>query len=131
MYPHPRLSLTYPDDNVDTNRNPMADEFWNVLQANGGVQWETRKKRKDRLLIKQYLGPIIYRQGEAAWSDLTFWGSAWTSLPRRYCSREVLLGLPYEFREDDRDFHIVEELDYHQVEEITRLSLRTLECRPS
>ncbi|VUC34468.1 unnamed protein product [Clonostachys rosea] len=131
MFPHPKLPLTYPNDTVGTNRAPMADEFWNVLQANGGVQWETRKKRKDRLLVRQYVGPIMHRQGEAVWSDLTFWGSAWTSLPRRYCSRAVLLGMLYEFREDDRHFHIVEELDYSQVEEITRLSLRTLECRAS
>jgi hypothetical protein len=102
----------YLNDGVDATRVRVADGFWNVLQTNGSVQWETRKKRKDKMLIKQYVGPVMCRQDEAVWSDLTFSGSAWTSLPRRFCSQRVLLGLPYEYQEDDQYFHIFEELDY-------------------
>lgn len=109
--PLPRRPSTHAHD-VDPRRPRMVDEFWHILQASGGVHWETRKKRKDRLVIKQYVGPVMCRQGETKWSDLTVAGSAWTSLPRRYCSRSVLLDLRYDFKDDKHDFHVIEELDY-------------------
>lgn len=90
----------------------MGDEFWNVLQANGGVHWELRKKRGDRLIVREFAGPVLDSEGETSWSHLTVSGSVWTSLLRKYCSRSVLLDLPYDFKEDEEYFHIIEELEY-------------------
>lgn len=90
----------------------MADEFWNVIQANGGIHWELRKKRGDRLIVREFTGPELTSQGETSWTHLTVSGSVWTSVPRKFCSRSILLDLPYDFKEDEQYFHIIEELEY-------------------
>jgi hypothetical protein len=110
--PRPAIAADPTPPNSHKKGSSIAEEVWNVLQANGGIQWEVRKKRGDKLLIKQYAGPSICRQGEAPWSHLALSGSAWTSLPRRYTSRPVLLAFSYDFKEDEQDFHVTEELEY-------------------
>lgn len=105
----PRPAVT---DREEGQPVDIAEDFWHILQANGGIHWELRKKRGDRLVVREYIGPVLARQGETSWSHLTVSGSVWTSLPRKYCSRAILLDLPYDFKEDEQFFHIIEELEY-------------------
>lgn len=110
--PAPQVPQQEAVTDQDHERADISDEFWNALQASGGIHWDVRKKRGDRLVVREYVGPVLDSQGETSWSHLTVSGSVWTSLPRKFCSRSVLLDLPYDFKEDEQYFHIIEELEY-------------------
>jgi len=136
-----RQSLTFDSNGMDINnqlqtRGPVASHGIPGIQLTPAtildekqrrvfefLRWDTQRKKRDKVMVRHYIGSELRSETEELWDYLVFEGPVWTSIPCYAASRAVLRRMKYDFREDGSCFHIFEELSPSDVAEIFSCSL--------